>query len=190
MAFELSIGNERVFVNAGTSQCGLGEQRLKERKTLSPITVKVDGLDSSQVWSSFRVAQRARITQASAKVVDDKAVLSASHNGYRKIYGGPVHQRNVQLGKSSLQVSDALDGDFTQAIARFYLHPDLAVTLTNGMLRVVGKYFEMTADLSEHQALLSQSDWHPGFGLSVKNQCLEITFSQRESHIEFTWIAK
>lgn len=190
LAFELSIGNERVFVNKGTSQYGLGEQRLKERKTLSHNTVEVDGLDSSQVWGSFRVAQRARITNASAKVLDNKVILSASHNGYRKIYGGPVHQRNVQLGKSSLQVSDVLDGDFTQAIARFYLHPDLAVTLTNSTLRVVGKHFEMTADLSEHQALLSHSDWHPSFGLSEKNQCLEVTFSKRESHIEFTWITK
>ena len=123
-------------------------------------------------------------------MADNKAVLSASHNGYRKMYGGPVHQRNMQLGKSSLHISDVLDGDFTQAIARFYLHPDLAVTLTNGTLRVVGKHFKMTADLSEHQALLSQSEWHPSFGLSLQNQCLEIPFSQSESHIEFTWIAK
>jgi len=190
LAFEFSIGSERVFVNTGTSQYGLGEKRLKQRKTLSHNTVEVDGLDSSQVWSGFRVAKRARITEASANVVDNRAVLIASHNGYREIYGGPLHKRNVQLGKSTLHISDVLDGAFTQAIARFYLHPDLAVTLTNGELRVAGKYFEMTADLSKHQSLLSQSDWHPGFGLSVKNQCLEITFTQRESHIKFTWIAK
>ena len=53
LAFELSIGSERVFVNTGISQYGLGERGLKERKTLSHNIVEVDGLDSSQVWSGF-----------------------------------------------------------------------------------------------------------------------------------------
>ena len=190
LAFELSIGSERVFVNTGTSQYGLGEQRLKERKTLSHNTVEVDGLDSSQVWSGFRVAKRARITEASAKVVDDKVELKASHNGYHKIYGGPHHQRTVLLGGSSLHIKDELDGTFSQAIARFYLHPDLVVTLENNNLRVVGKHFELFADLTGHQVLLSKSNWHPGFGISQQNNCLEITFSNPKSQIEFTWNAK
>ncbi len=190
LAFELSIGSERVFVNTGITQYGLGEQRLKERKTLSHNTVEVDGLDSSQVWSGFRVAKRARISEASAKVVDDKVELKASHNGYYKIYGGPHHQRTLLLSESSLQIKDNLDGAFSQAIARFYLHPDLVITLEKNYLMVVGKYFELFADLTGCQALLSKSTWHPGFGMSQQNNCLEIMFSNPHSQIEFTWNAK
>ncbi len=190
LAYELSIGSERVFVNTGISKYGLGEQRLKERKTLSHNTVEVDGLDSSQVWSGFRVGKRARITEASSQVLGDKVELKASHNGYYKIYGGPHHQRTVLLGESSLQIKDELDGVFSQAVARFYLHPDLVVTLEKNNLRVVGKHFELFSDLARHQALLSKTNWHPGFGISQKNNCLEVTFSNPCSQIEFTWNAK
>ncbi|WP_055016749.1 heparinase II/III family protein [Pseudoalteromonas sp. P1-13-1a] len=189
LAFELSIGSERVFVNTGTSQYGLGAQRLKERKTLSHNTVEVDGLDSSQVWSGFRVAQRARITSASASVMCNTVQLKASHNGYYKIYGGPHHQRSMFLEASSLRVKDELNGRFTQAKARFYLHPSLVVTLINGNLRVVGKRFELLADLTGRQAILVKSNWHPGFGISKQNNCLEVTFSNPNNLIEFTWNA-
>ncbi len=190
LAFEFSIGSERVLVNSGTSQYGLSDKRLKERKTLSHNTVEVDGLDSSQVWSSFRVAKRARITEASAKVSDNKVELKAGHDGYYKIYGGPEHQRTVILGESSLQIKDELIGSFSLAKARFYLHPDLVVTLKNNNLKAMGKYFELFADLTEHQALLTKCSWHPGFGISKENSCLEITFSNPHSYIEFIWNAK
>lgn len=190
LAFELSIGNERVFVNTGTSQYGSGEQRLKERKTLSHNTVEVDGLDSSQVWSSFRVAKRARITSSGAKVVNNSVELMASHNGYRKIYGGPHHRRRLILCQSSLRVEDQLHGVFSQAKARFYLHPDLSASLINGTLRVAGKNFEIFADLAGKQALLTSSNWHPSFGLSVGNSCLEVTFNGANNQIEFKWNSK
>ena len=190
LSFEFSIGRERVFVNTGTSQYGLGEGRLKERKTLSHNTVEVDGLDSSQVWSGFRVAKRARITSSSAQVLDNKVELKASHNGYRKIYAGPNHHRTLLLGESSLQIKDELDGVFSQAIARFYLHPDLVVTLESGILKVIGMHFELFADLTWHQAVLSKSNWHPSFGISLHNYCLEISFSDTCSLIEFTWNPK
>ena len=190
LSFELSIGNERVFVNSGISQYGLGAQRLNERKTLSHNTVEVDGLDSSQVWSSFRVAKRACITESCAKFVGSKVEFSACHNGYYKIYGGPNHKRTLLLGDSSLQVKDELDGPFHQAIARFYLHPDLVVSLENNNLRVVGNHFELFADLTGHQAALAKSNWHPGFGISQQNNCLEITFSNPYSQLEFTWNVK
>lgn len=49
LSFEFSIGNQRVFVNSGTSIYGLGEERLRQRKTETHNTVVVDGEDSSSV---------------------------------------------------------------------------------------------------------------------------------------------
>ena len=54
LSFELSIGNERVFVNTGTSEYGNTEKRLQERQTAAHNTVEVNSCCSSQVWSSFR----------------------------------------------------------------------------------------------------------------------------------------
>lgn len=61
LSFELSIGVERVFVNTGISRYGSDHKRLQERSTAAHNTVEIDGLNSSQVWSGFRVAKRNKI---------------------------------------------------------------------------------------------------------------------------------
>jgi len=60
LSFELSLFGQRVVVNSGTSQYGLGAERLRQRGTAAHSTVEVDGSDSSEVWGGFRVARRAR----------------------------------------------------------------------------------------------------------------------------------
>ena len=108
LSFELSIGHERVFVNTGISQYGLGEKRIHQRKTAAHNTVEVDGMDSSQVWSGFRVAKRARVIERTAESGEEQVTLSASHNGYKSVYGGPVHSRSLSLKSGSLGVVDKL----------------------------------------------------------------------------------
>lgn len=190
LSFELSIGAERVFVNTGTSQYGLGEKRLQERKTAAHNTVEVDNQDSSQVWSGFRVAKRARVIERSATYDDTQAILKASHNGYQKIYAGPIHTRTIFLKRDALRVEDELNGVFNSATARFYLHPDLNVHVKNHILEAVGKSFMMQADLSGLSAKLVNSTWHPSFGITQNNLCLECDFTSAVHNIEFTWTSK
>lgn len=190
LSFELSIGDERVFVNTGTSQYGLGPQRIAERKTAAHNTVEIDGLDSSQVWSGFRVAERARVIERSSECDEKKALLRASHNGYKVIYGGPIHTRSLALERSSLRVVDKLSGDFNTAIARFYFHPDLLVRLEENVLKVSGAGFDMTSDLSGLKPKLSESSWHPEFGLSKVNWCLECKFLGSAHSVNFSWVLR
>ena len=58
LSFELSISGRRVLVNGGTSTYEIGPERLRQRGTAAHNTVVVDGQDSSEVWSAFRVGQR------------------------------------------------------------------------------------------------------------------------------------
>ncbi|GAA0197983.1 hypothetical protein GCM10009123_01520 [Kangiella japonica] len=190
LSFELSIGLERVFVNSGTSQYGLGEKRLTERKTVSHNTVEVDQTDSSQVWSGFRVAKRARVLNRNCQVVDNRVELSAAHNGFKKIFNGPIHQRALTLTNNTLKVTDTLTGRFNQAVARFYIHPAIDVKLKENLLMLKGEAFELIADITELHIALVDSTWHPGFGLSLNNKCLEVWFTTSESTIEFKWTEK
>ena len=190
LSFELSIGDERVFVNTGISQYGLGEKRLHERKTAAHNTVEVDGLDSSQVWSGFRVAKRARVVERSVTWDVQQAEFSASHNGYKNIYGGPIHKRTLRLASYALHVFDELNGAFKTATGRFYFHPDLTVRLEENTFIVNGAYFEMTAKLIGVTPRLVASTWHPSFGLSQPNICLEYEFTSSAHSIKFFWVAK
>jgi len=61
-SFELSLFGQRVFVNSGVSEYKLGPVREFQRKTKAHNTLEVEGRDSSEVWGSFRVGRRARVS--------------------------------------------------------------------------------------------------------------------------------
>jgi uncharacterized heparinase superfamily protein len=188
LSFELSIHTQRVFVNSGTSQYGLNSRRLNQRKTRAHNTVEVDYKDSSQVWSGFRVASRARILSRFAKLTRDQSiVLQASHNGYKSLFGGCLHTRKLIFSQDRLVVSDELHGPFRHAKSRFYFHPDLTLSLERHLLRVKGPQFTLDCDLTGKVASLVNSFWYPKFGVEIPNKVLEITFKTSQLEIEFTW---
>lgn len=188
LSFELSIGTQRVFVNSGTSEYGLSEKRLNQRKTASHNTVEVDGKDSSQVWSSFRVANRAKIIFRNVELKNEENIeMQAAHNGYNSLFGACIHSRKLIFSKSSLVVSDSLQRPFKFAKSHFYFHPDLIVNLENNFLKVEGEGFILQSNLLEKQASLHDSFWYPEFGLEIPNKMLEISFQTSDLDVDFSW---
>ena len=188
LSFELSIGAQRVFVNSGTSEYGLGLKRLTQRKTASHNTVEIDGKDSSQVWSGFRVANRAEIISRHAEQKNDRSIeLIASHNGYKSLFGGCIHTRKLIFSENSLIVSDSLERTFKYAKSRFYFHPDLIISLEDNLLRIEGTEFILHSDLTGKVASLVDSSWYPEFGVELPNKMLELQFVQPQLDIVFTW---
>lgn len=178
LSIEWSIGQQRVLVNSGTSMYGLSNERLKQRKTAAHNTVVVNGEDSSEVWSGFRVARRAYTTVLKTQETTDSIKISASHNGYNRLNGKITHTRTVDSEIHKLSLTDKLTGHWQSAIAFFHLHPDIEVTDISKdsaqLLLQNGKIIEIstTGTLS-----ISEGFWHPEFGRSIPNQCLSISFS-------------
>jgi uncharacterized heparinase superfamily protein len=188
LSFELSIGAQRVFVNSGTSEYGLTLMRLNQRRTASHNTVEVDGKDSSQVWSGFRVGNRAEIISKHTKIKHENRIeLLASHNGYKSLFGGCIHTRKLTFSENRLMVSDSLESSFKYAKSRFYFHPDLLITLENNLLRIEGAEFILHSDLTGKLASLIDSFWYPEFGVEKHNKMLELQFEQPHLDIAFTW---
>ena len=185
LSFEFSLGAQRVFVNSGTSTYKTGAQRSLERSTAAHNTVEIDKSDSSEVWGGFRVARRARPFGIESLNEENALTISASHNGYQRLVGRPIHQRTWKLTSDSLTITDRITGKLNVATARLYLHPSVKVsglglfTLPNGQqLRY-----------SVHGAIVTIVDsvWHPEFGNNVGNTCLVFTFTGSESVFELQW---
>ncbi len=188
LSFELSIGAQRVFVNSGTSEYGLSPKRLSQRKTAAHNTVEVDGKDSSQVWSGFRVANRAEIISRHTEQKNDRSIeIIASHNGYKSLFGGCIHTRKLTFSENSLIVSDSLQGTFKYAKSRFYIHPDLIISLEDNLLRIEGAEFILHSNLKGKVASLVDSFWYPEFGLEVPNKMLLLDFDINQLDIQFAW---
>jgi uncharacterized heparinase superfamily protein len=188
LSFELSIGTQRVFVNSGTSEYGLSSKRLNQRKTAAHNTVEVNGKDSSQIWSGFRVANRAEIILRHTKLKNDHSIeLLAAHNGYKSLFGGAIQTRKLTFSENSLVISDSLQGRFKYAKSRFYFHPDLVISLEDNLLRIEGEEFILHSDLKGKVASLNDSFWYPEFGLEVPNKMLLLDFEKKSLDIQFAW---
>ena len=177
LSFEWSLKGQRVLVNSGTSVYGLSEERLRQRQTAAHNTVVVNGQDSSEVWSGFRVARRARPFAVETGQSDNGVFVKASHDGYKRLRPGVVHQREWQVSPGLLEVTDTLTGKFESAVAYFHLHPAVNASLIGGAIKLLlpdGTRCRLVVDGGEVQ--LEDSTWHPEFGLSEPSKRVAVKF--------------
>jgi hypothetical protein len=110
LSFELWVAGRRVVLDGGTSTYERGDQRDFERSTAAHNTVEVDGADQTEVWSSFRAARRARGCLELAVQHGAAVEVVASHNGYRRLPGSPVHRRRWSIAPGHVDIDDVLLG--------------------------------------------------------------------------------
>ena len=105
------MGEQRVLVNSGTSLYGVSSERHRQRKTSCHNTVEVDGFDSSEIWSGFRVARRAYSSLESAQSDSNSVSISASHNGYQRLSGRVTHTRYIDVTNSDVKIIGTRHGE-------------------------------------------------------------------------------
>lgn len=179
LSFELSVGNQRVFVNSGTSLYGVSEERLRQRKTAAHNTVVVDNKDSSEVWSGFRVARRAYASLLKATSSSDSVEIVASHDGYKRLKPAIIHQRSISANIGEITITDELtDGT---GLYYLHLHPDIEITKVDSHNLILRSPSEGCIEfISDNRLKIETSSWHPNFGVSEKNQRIVIEILNRK----------
>lgn len=181
LSFELSLFGHRLIVNSGTSTYEHSESRQQQRSTLSHSTVEINGQDSSQVWSAFRVARRAKVIKYRSKKVDNKIIISACHDGYKKLPGKIIHCREWIFDDCKLTIKDKITGRGECNInSTLPIHPE--VNLKNiidncAELEINGK--KILIFLEGNGKLIDmKSRYHREFGNSVEN--FKLVYSAKE----------
>lgn len=187
-SFELSIEGQRVFVNSGTSIYGLSDERVRQRKTEAHNSVVVDGKDSSEVWSGFRVARRAFPDKPIINEDNGVVSIECAHDGYMRLPGKVTHSRRWQIQNDQLAIFDSLSGSFSSAEAHYHLHPDVRAEGPNSDGQVTiylpnGALYMVSAKGANMKIL--ETTWHPEFGLSIANQKLVLNFNQNKVNFVF-----
>ena len=174
LSFELAIKGQRVIVNSGTSEYGLAKERLRQRSTAAHSTIELDCKSSSEVWSGFRVARRARITEVEVIDAGNKIEFSAVHDGYTRIVSKPLHKRKWHMHDGCLEIVDEVTGSQNSVQLRYYLHPDIIIeTLNDGILLSTSSE-KLAKITSDHNVQVVETTYHDKFGSSQKNKCLLI----------------
>lgn len=191
LSFELSLFGQRIFVNSGTSQYGDDAERHRQRSTSAHNTVEVDGENSSEVWSGFRVARRAYPVLELFDDKSDKFLIRASHTGYLRLKGKVLHRREWSFELGNIQVLDKIEGEHGVAVARLYVHPDIRFKQEQGrFIARMGDEGCVTVEFKGGESSrLVRSTWHPEFGASIENQCIESIFRNGALFTHIYWSA-
>ncbi|MDB4238745.1 heparinase II/III family protein [Alphaproteobacteria bacterium] len=189
LSFELSLFGKRFIVNGGTSTYKRSYIRQFERSTSAHNTVEIDGKNSSEVWSEFRVARRAY--PINLKIEEDNKLIQVlcSHNGYHNFLDRTTHERKWIFTKDKLLIKDKILGKFKKAIARFYFHPNIQVIdkrIGTYLLEVEGKTIVIKIIVGEGK--IEPGFYAPEFGIREKTNCLAVDFgNDYSSVVEISW---
>jgi uncharacterized heparinase superfamily protein len=179
LSFELAVNGERVIVNSGTSVYGNSKERLRQRGTAAHSTVEIDNLNSSEVWSGFRVARRAvpfNIQVNSNSNINSQLSFSASHNGYLRLENKATHTRKFILYNNTWSIEDEISGKDNIVLSRFYLHPEIVarknetgMLLSKNNIDLIRLTLESNLDLN-----IVETTYHDQFGITKVNKCIQL----------------
>jgi len=172
LSFELAVKGKRLIVNSGISTYGTCAQRLAQRSTAAHSTVEIEGENSSEVWSGFRVARRALPFGLTINRKTDR--LSCSHSGYKRLKHSPVHTRQVSFGKDEIQIDDIVSVKSSNAIAYFHIHPDWVLEATDEGVICAMNDMRVLLSCKAGEAELAKSQYHIGFNKSRDAHCLRV----------------
>ena len=109
-----------------------------------------------------------------------------------------MHRRAWRLTAGHLAVTDAFDGQFEEAVARFHLHPAIRILDTEAGggeapdHRLAGQFLlpdgqRVTWRVTAGVARLVPDQWRPQFGLRLPSQCLEVRFTRGQCRLDLAW---
>jgi len=127
LSYELSLHGERVVVDTGVSTYQPGPERSYERSTAAHNTLRIDGEEQAETWSSFRVGRRPHVGQMQGGSNAAFRFLSGEHDAYQRL--GVVHARTVLLlPPDTWIVVDVIRGMGSHLVESFlHFHPRVGV---------------------------------------------------------------
>ena len=178
LAFEWTVGGERLIVDAGVTEYERGPWRDLSRATASHNTLTLNDLDQSEFWAAFRVGRRARTRVESLQHSDRAIRLTGSHDGYRHLPGAPIHQRTFNAEADQISVVDEVTGGAGQTVrARLLLHPGVSVE-QNHVGATLRRGRETVVLTTKQELGVIDAWWFPDFGVRERTRCLVMEYGR------------
>lgn len=168
-----------ILVDSGVFTYKPGDDRNACRATKAHNTVEVDGVDSAEVWSAFRVARRGH-TEIKEFSCDDGLKIRTSHDGYTKLLADPVtHIREVAIKDKRIVIQELLEckGQH-RAVSRFHISPACSIVQIDSNTCEIDGRIKIKA---EKDIKIVDCRIAGFFGKTEEAKCLEIDFSGTNS---------
>jgi uncharacterized heparinase superfamily protein len=174
LTLECSFKDRRLVVDPGCYAYDDDARRRYDRSTEAHNTVSIDGEDSSEVWSVFRVGRRARplAVEVAHETIHWRA--AGSHDGYDHLPGSPRHRREIQVEGRQLQLVDRITGTESHVYrGGLLIDPSWSVEeAENGWLLSNAEAGWVLVAVTGPSALERYADhrpYHPRYGVEVQS---------------------
>ncbi len=130
LAFEMSVGQERLIVNCGAAPPGNAAWADAARATAAHSTLIITDTSSSELKPGG-LGRRPTKVVAERQEANGAHWLEVSHDGWAKPFGA-VHRRRLYMAESGEDIrgEDVVEAPTPQAFAvRFHLHPGVIASL-------------------------------------------------------------
>jgi uncharacterized heparinase superfamily protein len=126
LAFELSVGRDRMIVNVGAAPAAGSEWRDATRATAAHSTLVIADTNSSELRPDG-LGRRPEHVEAQRQEANGAHWLETSHDGYLRPFGA-IHRRRLYMSESGEDIrgEDAVEAPMPQPYTvRFHLHPEV-----------------------------------------------------------------
>ena len=136
LSFEMSVGRDRMIVNAGARPGAAAAWASAQRATASHSTLVIDDTNSAELLADGGFGRTPKILTCEHQGADGTHWLDASHDGYCANFG-LIHRRRLYLaaagddvrGEDCLVRAGGLLGAGKPFAIHFHLHPDVQASL-------------------------------------------------------------
>lgn len=188
LSFELSVHGQRLFVNPGSYSYQNLAIRHYIRSTAAHNTLEVDGLDSSEMWGAFRVARRAHPRKIHIESSNEQIHISAQHDGYLRLPGKVIHQRDFYITPQSLTIEDQLHGKSKSVTAYFHLHPNISIEAISATRLLLHLPNSKTISLLSDQVIeIITAPYSDQFGILGSHQVLLMKLKGSKNKLILGW---
>ncbi|MGC2184112.1 MAG: heparinase II/III family protein, partial [Terriglobales bacterium] len=166
LSFELSLRGQRLVVDTGTSTYRAGKKRHYERSTAAHNTLRIDGEDQAELWSSYRVGRNPRVGSIRGGHIEESPFLRGEHYAYDR--QNVTHCRTVVRRPNDCWIIlDYLYGTGRHKVESFlHLHPLVHVKHRNlnCFLSFASDRYVLTT-YGVDELTLTESYYSPGYGV-------------------------
>lgn len=161
------------IIDTGTSTYNGNLLRHQERSTSAHNTVEINGIEQSEIWGSFRVANR-------AKVIIEKetdCLVIAKHDGYGQM--NISHRRHFEFCEKNILIQDEILGRGNvkkQSKAFIHFHPDRQIELNKNKIKTDLGEIELVGTF---EIKLEKYNFAPEFNIFIPAQKATIIFSDK-----------
>ena len=129
--FELHCYGKPLIVDTGISTYENNNTRHLERSTQSHNTLTVEDKNQSEVWSSFRVGQRANIIEFK----EGMSYISGIHDGYKN--ENIFHKRSFNFSLNEIHIEDVIK-NYKGKNLKSFLHfaPESKIELNDNQIKI------------------------------------------------------